>query len=208
MLQDLGLSASPASSLSGQDWAPRPGQCPSWGWGWLFLSLRMPADTPAWGPWWGRLQLHVGRWMTAHLSPHLCWPRQPLPGLQHFTYSRLEGLAKPSLDSPLFTSPSDMADRSLPAFLSQPFGEEDGQRAWKVMFISGCKNSNFLRAHHVPFTHPLCHSLAVLQGADSTTSISSRETERLRGRTPGATHQGVGGSGAGTRQPGSRVYTL
>ena len=49
------------------------------------------------------------------------------------------------------------------------------------MFISGCKNSDFLRAHHVPFTHPLCHSLAVLQGADSATSISTRETERLRG---------------------------
>ena len=66
--------------------------------------------------------------MTVRLSPDPSPPWQPRPGLQHFIYSRLEGLAKPSLDSTLFISPSNVADHGLialpsgtPTFLSQPF---------------------------------------------------------------------------------------
>lgn len=72
--------------------------------------------------------------MTVRLSPDPSPPWQPRPGLQHFIYSRLEELAKPSLDSALSISPSNVADRSLilshlgpPTFLSQPF--RGGRRA-------------------------------------------------------------------------------
>lgn len=77
------------------------------------------------------------------------------------------------------------------------------------MFINGRKNSDFLRAHRAPFTRPLYHPLGILRGTDSTTSISSRETERLSGHLDSHSKDSEGlGLEPGNLTPESIFFSL
>lgn len=77
------------------------------------------------------------------------------------------------------------------------------------MFINGCKNSDFLRAPCAPFPCPLFHPLGILRGTDSTTSIPSRETERLRVHLDSHSKDSAGlGLEPGHLAPESTLFSL